>query len=460
MKDNLLIKKLGKNISQEKKIVSELNSLFNYFKNTNNPEEKRLVSSQIELLKKALQKTGQEIINSAEKISLFKPLHPSQKTYGIKASKFPSLTPPMPAKPLISQNIQGIQKTPKEISPQPFRQALPRKKSEKVKLNRLEKLTLKRIKKKEEKIVKKKEKKPSRYIKTSSKLFYDTSMSFINKGMFRRLKRDIIKSNIKFVPATYISVIFFTTLVSVIASIFIILFFLFFNISALPPFITLVEESIGIRFLKIFWILFVVPAATFLFVYFYPSLEKKSLETKINRELPFATIHMSSISGSMIEPSKIFNIIISTKEYPSLEKEFIKLQNEINVYGYDLVTALRNRTFNSPSRKLADLFNGLATTITSGGNLPEFFEKRSQSLLFEYRLDMEKQLKTAETFMDIYISVVIAAPMVLMLVLMMMRVSGLGIALSPFMISVVMILAVSIVNIFFLTFLHLKQPKD
>lgn len=429
MTDNFLINKLGKNILKEKKIVSELNSLFNHLKNADNPEEKRMVSSQIIMLNKALQKTGQEIINSAEKISLFNLLS-TQKT-----------TPIIPAKPTYPQ------------------QAPPKKKDKKFKASSLEKLTLKRIKKKEKKIVKKKEKKPNRYIKISSKIFYNTSMSFINKGMFRKLKRNLIKSNMEFVPAAYISVIFFTTLMSVIVSIFITLFFLFFNLLALPPFITSIEESIGLRFLKIFWILFAIPAATFLFVYVYPSFEKKSLETKINRELPFAVIHMSSISGSMIEPSKIFNIIISTKEYPNLEKEFIKLQNEINIYGYDLVTALRNRSFNSPSRKLADVFNGLATTITSGGDLSEFFEKRSQTLLFDHRLDMEKQLKTAETLMDIYISIVIAAPMVLMLVLMMMRISGLGIALSPSMISLVMILVVSIVNIFFLTFLHLKQPK-
>jgi flagellar protein FlaJ len=440
MTDNLLIQKLGKNILREKKIVSELISLFNYSKNIDDPEEKRMISLQITMLKKSLQKTGQEMINSAEKISLFKPLYPGQKTRPPIPAK-PASISAVPAKPLISQ------------------QAIIRKKDKKFKPDSLEKLTLKRIKKKEKKIVKKKERKPSKYIKISSKFFYNTSMSFINKGMFRKLKRDLIKSNIEFVPATYISVILFTTIMSVIASLFITLFFLFFNLSALPPFITSIEESIGIRFLKIFWILFAIPAATFLFVYFYPSLEKKSLETKINRELPFAAIHMSSISGSMIEPSKIFNIIISTKEYPNLEKEFIKLQNEINIYGYDLVTALRNRSFNSPSRKLADLFNGLATTITSGGNLPEFFKERSQTLLFEHRLEMEKQLKTAETLMDIYISVVIAAPMVLMLVLMMMRISGLGIALSPSMISLVMILAVTLVNIFFLTFLHIKQPK-
>jgi len=444
MTDNLLIKKLEKNILREKKTVGELNSLFNYYKNINNPEEKRMVFSQITILRKLLQKTGEEIIDSTEKISLFKPLDSNQKT-----------RPSILAKPLISKNIQSTQK----ISPQPSQQIPSKKKDEKFKLTSLEKLTLKRIQKKAKKIVEKKEKKPSKYVKISSTFFYNTSMSFIKKGMFRKLKRNLIKSNMEFVPATYISMIFSATIIAVIAALFITLFFLFFNLSSLPPFITSIEESIGIRFLKIFWILFAIPAATFLFVYFYPSLEKKSIETKINRELPFAVIHMSSISGSMIEPSKIFSIIISTKEYPSLEKEFIKLQNEINIYGYDLVTALRNRSFNSPSRKLSDLFNGLATTITSGGNLPKFFEERSQTLLFDHRLEMEKQLKTSETLMDIYISVVIAAPMVLMLVLMMMRISGLGIALSPTMISVVMILVVSIVNIFFLTFLHIKQPK-
>jgi hypothetical protein len=449
MTDNLLIQKIEKNILQEKKIVGELISLFNHLKNADNPEEERMVSSQITTLKKSLQKTGQEIIDSAEKISLFKPLRPGQKT-----------RPPTPAKPVSKPTVPEKPLISKQLPIQPSQQALIKKKEKKHKSTPLEKLTLKRIKKKEKKVVKKKEKKASKYSKISSKIFYNTSMSFIDKGMFRELRRNLIKSNIESVPATYISMIFFTTLMSVIVSLFIALFFLFFNLSALPPFITSVGESIGVRFLKIFWILFAIPAATFLFVYFYPSLEKKSLENKINRELPFAAIHMSSISGSMIEPSKIFNIIISTKEYPNLEKEFIKLQNEINIYGYDLVTALRNRSFNSPSRKLADLFNGLATTITSGGNLPEFFEKRSESLLFEHRLDMEKQLKTSETFMDIYISVVIAAPMVLMLVLMMMRISGLGIALSPSMISIVMVLVVSLVNIFFLTFLHLKQPKN
>ena len=238
------------------------------------------------------------------------------------------------------------------------------------------------------------------------------------------------------------------------------MFLLFFNINFTWPIITKVTGSIGMQFLKVFWVLFAIPLATFLIMYYYPSMERNYAGSRINQELPFATIHMSAIAGSMIEPSKIFSIIVSTGEYPAISKEFIKLINEINVYGYDLVSALRNSAHNSASKNLSNLFNSLATTISSGGDLVEFFDKRSQSLLFEYRLEREKYTRTAETFMDIYISVVIAAPMILMLLLMMIRVSGLGLSYGPSTITLMMILGVSVINVIFLVFLHLKQPTE
>jgi flagellar protein FlaJ len=263
-----------------------------------------------------------------------------------------------------------------------------------------------------------------------------------------------------YLAKSYLSVVFFTTLLSIIGSVLIFVFFLFFSFGATYPFFSLFKGNILARVGSIFWLLIVIPLGVFIFTYVYPYLEKRTIESRINQELPFATIHMSSISESLVEPSNIFKIMISTKEYPTLEKEFIKLLNEINVFGYDLVTSLRTTAFNSPSKKLAELFDGLATTITSGGDLSDFFEKRAQTLLFDYKLDREKKAKNAETFMDIYISVVIAAPMILMLLLIMMRISGLGIALSSFMISMIMVLGVSAINIIFLVFLQLRQPKE
>lgn len=433
----MAIDKLRENFERQKKIAEEISGLSEELRNSRNLEERGMISSQIDSLKNSLRKSGQGILEATEGISVPKPLNTGQPIY----------------------NFQMQQTGNQNQGSAPPEEDKTRIKVPKEKITNLENLTLKRMKKKEEKVVKKKEKKPNIYVKLASSLFSNNSMSLIKRGKFYNLRRDLIRANLEFVPANYVSLIFFTTIVSFFAAILITAFFLFFNLVASPPFIVSVKESLGLRFLKVFWILFAVPAAVYLFAYFYPSMEKKSIEGKINQELPFAVIHMSSISNSMIEPSKIFTIIISTGDYPNLEKEFTKLLNEVNIYGYDLVTALRDTAFNSPSRKLGELYNGLATTITSGGDLPDFFDKRAQTLLFEHRLEVEKHAKAAETFMDIYISVVIAAPMILMLLLMMMRISGLGISLSTGMITLVMVLGVSLMNILFLAFLQLKQPE-
>ena len=333
----------------------------------------------------------------------------------------------------------------------------------KVKVQEIEKQTFDRLRedrKKKEKAAKKpKQKKTNKYSEISSQFFSKVSKKLLGTESFKTLERDLIKANLDYAPTGYISMILFTTVLATIIGGFVFLFFLFFNVEATVPFLTRASESINIRFFKVFWILFLSPIGTFVMMYFYPSMEKKSAESKINLELPFASIHMAAISGSMINPIKIFEIIISTKEYPAIEKEFTKMLNEINVYGSDLVNAMKNSAKNTSSKKLSELLNGLATTINSGGDLVKFFEKRSESLLFEYKIEKEKATKHAESFMDVYISVLIAAPMVIMLLMMMMKISGLGLSASVSAITLVIILGVTMLNIGFITFLHLKRKE-
>jgi len=168
---------------------------------------------------------------------------------------------------------------------------------------------------------------------------------------------------------------------------------------------------------------------------------------------------MAAIAESMSNPKGIFSILIKTGEYKELKKEFTKLVNEINVHGMNLVSALRNSALKSPSTNLTDLFNGLAITINSGGDLKDFFDERAKTLLFEHKITREKNTKIAETFMDIYISIVIAAPMIFMLLLMIMNISGIGINLTPSMIGLLIIVGVALINFVFLIFIYIKSPS-
>ncbi len=418
---------LRENIEKEEKIAGELFELFSSLEKTTGKEEKEMIESQVKKLKSLLKKTNNDVKKNLEKISLIQPL-----------------------------TKQEIKEEKEEKIKEKVEYNLPKKWKE---LTSLEKEVLKRLKKREKKEIKQQEaKKTKKYVYLSNKFFSNLARSLSKKEMFKKVGEDLQKTNLEFTLQSYLSVMFFTIFLS-----FFIAFFVFIPIMLIDlgnfPTISL-AKNLPERFIRFFGLIFVAPLITFIFMYIYPSTEKKSLENSINQELPFATIHMSAISGSMIEPSKIFQIIIDTGEYSHLKREFTKILNLVNVYGYDLVTALKNVAINSPSKKFADLLNSLATTVTSGGDLPDFFEKRAQSLLFEYRLEREKYTKTAETFMDIYISVVIAAPMIFLLLLIIMRVSGLGISLSGTTISLMMIIGVVLINILFIILLNARQPKD
>ncbi|MCR4327805.1 MAG: type II secretion system F family protein [Nanoarchaeota archaeon] len=327
--------------------------------------------------------------------------------------------------------------------------------------NELENETVKRMKKrqkeKENEAQKEKVRDSSYYTKISSRFFSKFSLKLLSNESFAKMQDQLIKANLNYTPAGYVSIILMTTFLSIFVAGFIFFFFLFFNFSAAYPIISRVAESIDVRFMKIFWILIAIPVSTFFLMYVYPSLEREGTASAIDSELPFATISMAAIAGSMMSPTKIFEILISTNEYPALKKEFTKMINEIHIYGYDLVSALKNTSKNSASKRLSELLNGLATTITSGGNLADFFDERAETLLFNYRIAQEKSSRTAETFMDIYISLLIAAPMILMLLLIIMKISGLGITMGFLAISLTIILVVTVVNIIFLAFLQMKR---
>lgn len=255
--------------------------------------------------------------------------------------------------------------------------------------------------------------------------------------------------------------IFFSALIAFFIGAFVFIFLLFFKISFSFPFVAVSDEFFLIRFFKFFWIILASPIITALLFYIYPLSEAKSLGAKINNELPFVTIHMSAIATSGVEPTNIFKIIIKGGEYKYTNIEFKKLMNLINFHGEDLVSALRKVASYSSSTKLKDLLNGLAITITSGGELATYLNKQAEGLLFEYRLEREKYNKLSETFMDIYISIAIAAPMIFLMIFVIIGSTGLlgsFLGLSTNALSFLLILVLVLLNIFFLIFLKMKQP--
>jgi len=298
------------------------------------------------------------------------------------------------------------------------------------------------------------------YANISNLLFRKISDKYVDKDRFRDLNMNLRRINSKHVLASYLSIIFFTIFISFIFSFILFVLLLFFDISITFPFISIIEESIIIRFIKYFWIVLAFPIVAGILIYFFPYTEAKNLGAKMDAELPFVTIHMSAIASSGIEPVNVFKIILEGGDYRYVSIEFKKLMNLINFHGEDITSALEKISRSTPSAKLSELLSGLVYTIRSGGDLHNYLNKHAETMLFDYRLLREKSNKVSETLMDLYISIAIAAPMILLMIFVIMAGTGFSgglFNLSIDVLTILLILAVVLLNIIFMIFLKLKQ---
>jgi|GEM_PF-366354 len=328
---------------------------------------------------------------------------------------------------------------------------------------------LKKLKKKK-KIVKEEEEKgifakPNKFVVIASKLFSRKAIDICERGGYRQLAISLKKANMPYLPSTYLSIIWFSTLLAFIFGLIISSLTSFFHIGMVvgklfPVFTPLGMTGLASRFAKNFALSLFLPILTFIFVYSWPATQAASIKGKIDNELPFAIIHMSAVAGSGIEPSKVLQIIATSKEYPVVSGEMRKVINQINIYGLDLVSALRSVAKVTSSEKLSGLLNGIATNIVGGGGLKEYLEKKAADMLLDYKLARKKYATIAETSMDMYIGILITAPLIFMVLLILMGTMGLTIGGFTFQTLSFLIVAIIVVlNIFFLIFLQIRTPK-
>ena len=414
-----MIEQLSKNIDTEIAMVREVNRYSSLLRNAD-PTERRIIISSIKSLLNSIKILNNSIPALLSSISL--------------AQKLPGKANVLPLEK-IEYGDGKIDVVVDKKDKEKFFSEL------RISENYVKKMKRKMIKPDEEKY--QGIQKASGYAMFSNQFFRNHSERLITKGYFKDLSLMLQKGNFDMLLVSYVSMMLLSTILSFFAG--------------LVGVILLVLLDFPIA--KIFWIPIVLPPLTFWFMYIYPSTERDSIAARVDQELPFAVIHMRAISGAGIEPSNIFKIIALSKEYPTLRKEIRKIINQLNLYGYDLVTAMGNVARVTPSTKLSELLIGLTTTINSGGSLADFFEKRSSTLLMGYRLEREKWTKMAETFMDIYITVAIAAPMILMLMLVMLSLTDFEFGFSPGQTAGLVIGAIVVLNVVFLTLLHMKQPK-
>ena len=177
--------------------------------------------------------------------------------------------------------------------------------------------------------------------------------------------------------------------------------------------------------------------------------------------MTFALNHMSAIASSGVPPFVVFKLLTNVREYGEVMEEAKRITRNVEVFGMDLLSAIRNVAERTPSEEFRQFLYGIVSTVETGGDLKSYLENSASNALFEYRLKRQRYLQILSTYADFYTAVLIAAPLFFVSVLAVMALIGGDIFGMP--ITVAMRIGVFIfmplMNIIFLMFVHYTQPK-
>jgi len=156
-----------------------------------------------------------------------------------------------------------------------------------------------------------------------------------------------------------------------------------------------------------------------------PSLTKKSRETKITIGLPNAVSYMYAMRKGGAE---IIDILRSLSEmsaiYGEIALEFRLVVRDSDFFGYDIINALKHLAETTPSRKLRDFLQDLISTVESGGNLSQFLQDRVYILQEEAKFEQRQFLQFLGLVAEIYVTIFIAGPLFLIVILVVMGMMG------------------------------------
>jgi flagellar protein FlaJ len=120
---------------------------------------------------------------------------------------------------------------------------------------------------------------------------------------------------------------------------------------------------------------------------------------------------MGSIAESGIPPHLIFKLVSRFKEYGELAKEMEKINRNIESFGLDPVSAIREVAKRTPSEALKEVLLGFVSTIEAGGSVTTYLREAGKEALFEWRTRRERFLTQLSTYAEMYIGVLVAAPL-------------------------------------------------
>jgi flagellar protein FlaJ len=275
------------------------------------------------------------------------------------------------------------------------------------------------------------------------------SLSIV-RGIFGSLEKALMQSRLKISFKAYVSLIMLSSTIVFLATIFTstVIFLQFLKMNFLITFLLGIATSIAMA------------SVTGLILYLYPKTAASSLKTKIDSNMPFATSYMAVLSSAGVAPSKMFKSLMVADGMEGFSDESRIIVRNIDIFGEDVLTGVENVARESVSSKLRNMLEGYVTTIRTGGDVQNYLTIQAKQSIDDKRMAVKRFIDSLTIVSEMYVTLVIVAPIVTAIILSIMAVIGGVIQIDPLtLIYAMAFLFIPVANFFIIIFVDMMTPE-
>ena len=156
-----------------------------------------------------------------------------------------------------------------------------------------------------------------------------------------------------------------------------------------------------------------------------PSSAINKRRKNIDTRLPMALAYIATMASAEVPVETIMYELGKSPQYGEIAKEARAISASSRLFGNDIVTALREEAKYSPSLKFAEFLSGITATVTSGGNLKDYFTMKAKQFQSELSTLIKQNSESVGVLAESYVTVGVAFPLMMIVIL------GVLAALSP-----------------------------
>ena len=259
------------------------------------------------------------------------------------------------------------------------------------------------------------------YIKLSP--FQD--LAWRTMGKYAKTKTDklqvlddyLLKAHMKIRPEEYLAYVLMATLVTAIIGVVIaiVLGVVVFGLMGVGLAMRILVAGLAIGLL---------PVMAYFLLLGSPGSKAKGRAKDIDKRIAAAMNFISAMASADVNIDVIFKELSRQKVYGEISQEAAWITRDTELLGSDILTAIKKAAKRSPSAKFQDFLQGVITTSTSGGQLKPYFLLKADEYQKENKLELKSQMETLGMLAESFVTVVVAFPLFLVLILAIMAIVG------------------------------------